>query len=243
LSALAPMRACELVQRALGPRLLAIFIDRGEILERVDCRVRHIAIDLTLRIGDARGTGRLLLPAPAIETAIVPMDEAIPAEAAPEIASAQIALHPFLGRCVLDARDMAGLQLGDVVMLDGVRCPGTLIGPARLSTATFELHGHFTPAGFTLTRAETRATSLPQEPTVKTKPDAHPPLPVEVEVELTRLRLPISELATLRAGAVLPLRIGANEPVVLRVGDRAVARAELVDIEGEIGARIIGLLK
>jgi type III secretion protein Q len=30
--------------------------------------------------------------------------------------------------------------------------------------------------------------------------------------------------------------------VLLRVGDRVVARAELVDIEGEVGARILTLV-
>ena len=69
-----------------------------------------------------------------------------------------------------------------------------------------------------------------------------PPLPVEVEVELTRLRLSVSELATLRQGSLVPLHINSSEPVVLRVGDRAVARAELVEIEGEVGARILALL-
>ncbi len=243
LSALAAVRGVDALQAAFGPRLLAVFIERGEILERVDCRVRHVAVELTIQVGEARGTGRLLLPAPSIETAIAGIDEQLPADLAAPVAAARVWVHAFIGRCLLDARDMAGLQLGDVVMLEGVRCPGTLTGAARLSTATFELHGDLSPAGFTLTRAETRATSLPQEPTMKPKADAHPPLPVEVEVELTRLRLPISELATLRPGAVLALRIGANEPVILRVGDRAVARAELVDIEGEIGARVIALLK
>ena len=67
-------------------------------------------------------------------------------------------------------------------------------------------------------------------------------LPVEVEVELTRLRLSVAELATLRPGAILPLRINGSDPVLLRVGDRAVARAELVEIEGEVGARVLSLL-
>ena len=69
-----------------------------------------------------------------------------------------------------------------------------------------------------------------------------PPLPLDVEVELTRIRLSLSELGTLRPGTVLPLHINAAEPVVLRVGDRNVARAELVEIEGEVGARIVALL-
>ncbi len=77
---------------------------------------------------------------------------------------------------------------------------------------------------------------------VNERSEGLPPLPVDVEIELTRLTMSLSELAGLKAGALLPLRINASEPVLLRVGDRAVARAELVDIEGEVGARILCLL-
>lgn len=64
-------------------------------------------------------------------------------------------------------------------------------------------------------------------------------VPVELCIELTRLLLPISELATLRPGAIMPLAINVTQPVTLRLGDRTVARAELVDIEGQVGARIL----
>ncbi len=245
LLSLACIRKVELLHKHFGPRLLAVYIERGEILERVDCRVRHVAVELTVQVGESLGTARLLLPAPGCDSAIASLEEHLPTEIAPEILAARITMRTFFGRCVLDAGDLSHLQLGDVVMLGAVAAgAGPLSGPARLVTSTFELHGHFSPQGFTLTRAETEATSLPQEPKMKLKDDASfPSLPVEVEVELTRLRISVSELATLRPGAVLSLRIGATEPVTLRVGDRAVARAELVDIEGEIGARIIGLLK
>ncbi|GEM_PF-419750 len=244
LSALACLRSVALVQKQFGPRLLAVYIERGEILERVDCRVRHVAVELKVTVGETVGAARLLLPAPGCDSAIAPVAEQLPSEIAPEVLAAGISARSFFGRCVLDARAMAGLQLGDVVILSGVAAgAGPLTGPGRLVTSTFELHGQFSANGFTLTRAETSATSLPQEPTMKLKDDAVPSLPVEVEIELTRLRISIAELATLRPGAVLALRIGVNEPVTLRVGDRAVARAELVDIEGEIGARILGLVK
>ena len=50
-------------------------------------------------------------------------------------------------------------------------------------------------------------------------------LPVEVVVEVGRLRL---------TGAQV-LELG---PVELRVGDRLIARGELVDVEGEAGVRL-----
>ena len=45
-----------------------------------------------------------------------------------------------------------------------------------------------------------------------------------------------------RPGSVLPLHINAAQQVIVRIGDKAVARAELVEIEGEIGARIVAML-
>ena len=118
-----------------------------------------------------------------------------------------------------------------------------LLGRGRLVTRGFELTGEFTPQGFSLNRARKRALSLePNVANMMEQSEAVPPLPVDVEIELTRLMLPLSELAALKPGQLLPLRINASEPVLLRVGDRAVARAELVDIEGEVGARILSLL-
>ena len=72
---------------------------------------------------------------------------------------------------------------------------------------------------------------------------AHDPsASVELEIELTRLRIALHQLGVLAAGTVIPLHINAAQPVTLRIGDKAVAKAELVDIEGEVGARILALL-
>ena len=67
-------------------------------------------------------------------------------------------------------------------------------------------------------------------------------LALRVEVELTQLVVPLSDLATLRPGSIVPLRITAREPVTLCVGGRPVARAELVEMDGELAARILTLL-
>jgi type III secretion protein Q len=68
-------------------------------------------------------------------------------------------------------------------------------------------------------------------------------LPVELEVELARVPLTLVELAALAPGMVLPLRISVGDPVFLRAGDRRVARAELVDLEGEVAARVLDVLE
>jgi type III secretion protein Q len=67
-------------------------------------------------------------------------------------------------------------------------------------------------------------------------------LPVELEVELARVPLALAELSALQPGAILPLRVSAGDPVFLRAGDRRIARAELVEVEGEVAARVRELL-
>jgi type III secretion protein Q len=67
-------------------------------------------------------------------------------------------------------------------------------------------------------------------------------LPVELEVELARFSLTLTELGGLASGTVLPLHIPAGAPVFVRAGDRRIARAELVEIDGEIAARILEMI-
>ena len=62
-----------------------------------------------------------------------------------------------------------------------------------------------------------------------------------LEVELARVDLPLSEIARLEPGAALPLGIDRRGLVTLRVGERAVARGELVDVDGAVGVRILSL--
>ena len=64
-------------------------------------------------------------------------------------------------------------------------------------------------------------------------------LPVEITVELGRVRISAAELLELEVGDVLTLGRPTVSAVDLRVGDRLLARGELVDVEGEAGVRLI----
>ncbi len=63
-------------------------------------------------------------------------------------------------------------------------------------------------------------------------------VPVLVRVEVGEATLPAREWAALGRGDVIALGRRIGEKVVLRVGGVAVARGELVDVDGEIGVRI-----
>ena len=64
-------------------------------------------------------------------------------------------------------------------------------------------------------------------------------VPVSVEVELARLAVPLGTLAGTQPGGVLPLHISCIAPITLRLEGRKFALAELVELDGELGARIL----
>jgi type III secretion protein Q len=236
LSTLAELRG-EQVFGPLSPRLVSLTLDRSEVLRQVDARLRHVAIELTLEVGETKCLGRLLLPALWVQSKFDAMPQEACAALLEQVSSATLPARWLIGSAVLPRAEAAALTRGDVVLFAGLgHRPAGLSGAGRLIGSSFELRGTFTDAGFTLTRAFERPT---QESDMS---QADPTLPVEVEIELTRLRLPLHQLGNVRPGSVLPLHINAAQQVIVRIGDKAVARAELVEIEGEIGARIISML-
>jgi|GEM_PF-1669574 len=65
--------------------------------------------------------------------------------------------------------------------------------------------------------------------------------PIEVAVEIARFTLPLAEIAGLAPGEVLVTGNALGERVTLRANGRAVASGELVDVDGEVGVRILSL--
>lgn len=238
LVALAALRADPAFDRLWAPRLIAVQGDRGMVAREVGS-APHVAFDLTFGEGEKRRKARLYVPADALVLAAEGLPAPAPRPIPAPVAQAELPVTCRVGHCELDAETLGALVPGDVVLLGGGRFEeGQLLGPARLFARTFELEGTFSPDGFHLTRGHRRLP--PKEPSMSE--DAPSQLPVELEVELTRVSLAISELSALEPGSVLPLHMSVTKPVLLRVGDRVVAKAELVDVEGEIGARIVSLV-
>jgi len=69
--------------------------------------------------------------------------------------------------------------------------------------------------------------------------DAMGDVPVVIRVEIGEARMSAREWARLGAGDVVALGRRIGEKVVLRVGGVPVARGDLVDVEGEVGVRIV----
>ncbi|NVJ10514.1 type III secretion system cytoplasmic ring protein SctQ, partial [Myxococcus sp. AM001] len=66
-------------------------------------------------------------------------------------------------------------------------------------------------------------------------------VPLQIAVELARVPVTAQQVVGLRTGQVLELSRGPGEPVELSVNGKVVARGELVELEGQLGVRIITL--
>jgi flagellar motor switch/type III secretory pathway protein FliN len=64
--------------------------------------------------------------------------------------------------------------------------------------------------------------------------------PVALSVEIARIHVTLAELATLDE-RVLPLHVARDGRVVLRAGERVVARGRLVEVDGALGVQVDAL--
>jgi type III secretion protein Q len=200
---------------------------------------RAVAIELELRAGPLAGCARLLLPESALQSVVegVAADVPIGADAA---RTARLSLAPRTPCGVVWPDELRALRPGVAVVLPGMRsAEGQLLGPLQLTCPGAVLDGQLAPEGWTLETVE--VTTLGTEVT-RVDPQLSA-LPVELEVELARVPFTLGELSALTPGAIVPLRISVADPVFLRAGDRRVARAELVDLDGEVAARVLDLLE
>ncbi len=173
-----------------------------------------LAIDLQLQLGPDRGTARLLIDPAAI---------AHLAAGAPELpeaaAFAQVGCSLRDGACSLALEELAPLAPGDVLVLDHPAPPAALVLPGGLEVRG-RRESHF------LHVEEIRMT------------ETQASYPITLAVEIARVNVTLGELARLEPGAALPLDVRADGTVVLRAGERAVARGQLVDLGGTLGVRI-----
>lgn len=68
-------------------------------------------------------------------------------------------------------------------------------------------------------------------------------LSAPLSVELARLNLTVTDLGSLKSGQVLELKRFPQDAVDLIVAGKLVGKGELVEVEGELGVRILSLVK
>jgi type III secretion protein Q len=225
--------------KALGPRLARLVHSAAEVSAATDLRAPHLALRIRVTCGPVSGLVRVLIPATALRFWL---ESAPPTHAAiaTEVAAASLEFTVRGGRAQLAPTDLAQLTPGDVVLFEGLTAAAPIaLGTAVVANRSVAIEGALIPEGFRV------AGLLRKAPDMNAMNENSKPLdlPVDVEVELGKVKLSIAELGAISPGSVIPLAIRAGEPVALKVGDSTVAIAELVDIDGELGARILRLCK
>lgn len=201
---------------------------------------------LAVRIGAARGGASLLVPRalePSTRRVVLPSwAGSLPIE---QIVEAGIA--------VLSSREIASLERGDVVIPDRSSLTidrGALAGAVSITTrrARRAFTAELVRGELRITGVELRSPSArgAREVTMKDPEavlDAMGDTPVTLTLELARFTLPLEEIAALAPGEIVRAGVAIGERVTLRAGDRVVASGELVDVDGEVGVRILELAK
>jgi type III secretion protein Q len=181
---------------------------------------RPLCVELTVSAGGTRGRVLLLLPESALRALRGP--PCLP----PALRDVPVRGTVRIGETSLEARDAEALGPGDVLLLE----------PAPGETATLRLAGGLAAQGRISGDAlEVTAVDLQEGEGVARS------APVLLEVELAAVAVPLREVARIAAGVVLPLGLDRSGRVTLRIGGRAVAVGELVEVDGGVGVRVVAM--
>ena len=236
LGILAALRESGAPETRWRPRLVEVGTPRFEAERRLGTGA-SLLVELAIEGAAVRGRAVLHLSELALRAVALGVSEHRSAPA-PGVARVRLPFSPRIQCGAVWAHTLPGLA-GAAVVLPGSRLVGgCLHGPLSLVRPGVALRGTLGPEGVRHDAVELRSSS--QE--VTHVDPALSELPVELEVELARVSLSLAELGALHPGAVVSLQVDAGDPVFLRAGDRRIARAELVEVEGEVAARVLELI-
>jgi hypothetical protein len=130
-----------------------------------------------------------------------------------------------VGRCLLSAGAIARLAVRDVVTVE--RDLSLVIGAGAVGLTAAQ--------GAVEARVVTGYVPAPMsQPLAETAQ-------LELTVQLGTTRLSLRELGDLSPGAIVPLGRPLAGPFEVRAAGRLIGRGELVDVDGELGVRIVSL--
>jgi type III secretion protein Q len=160
------------------------------------------------------------------------------------VAELAVELSVIGGRAILAARDLGELALNDIVVLDDhslvirhqkIEGIVDLRGPRHLRARLDE--GALRVERVDIGVAPTEGSVSSNKQVIDQLGDT----PVTLTLELARFTLPLAEVAALAPGEIVRTGRKIGERVALKAGDRTIAIGELVDVEGEIGVRVLEL--
>ena len=206
-----------------------------------------IALTFQVQMDNHHYLGRLWLPL------TVAYSELPPRAAEPH--NVPLTMVVLAGRTWLDIADLEALQPRDIVLIDeshhevAVRIENSHQTTWWCDRELALLRTERTLE--TLTRGHRIGTAMNNETTKKApvgEPKTDPvqiagDAPIQLSVELARFTMPLAELAALQPGEVVASGVRIGEAAKLRTSERAIATGELVDVDGEVGFRVISVLR
>lgn len=209
-------------------------------------------IDVEIAFGEVSCWSRLVIPASFRKAWIEHFSTEKPEYHTSELAKAtELIVGCELGSVALSQQEWASLHPGDFVLLDrghfDFQSNTTLailkLGPlslfqVRISQDKMEIIDYVTTYEETMEQEKADNPSLPpaNESSVSIKD-----IPMNVSVELARLRITLDQLMHLHPGNMLTLPIHPDQGVFLMVNGKKVGRAELLYLGDSLGIRILEL--
>jgi flagellar motor switch/type III secretory pathway protein FliN len=197
---------------------------------------------LTVLVDDDAFEARVSVPSSALPAA----DFEVDVEAA--LGLAPVAIPLVVLRAIASRGEIRALEPGDAFVVPGkgiATKSGALVGPVMLVPPRGELGigADLAEGGRLVLRG--RIESSPWDPAMSdeagtTTKEVLEDASVVVRVELGSVEMKAAEWAALGPGDVVVLGRRVGDPAILRVGGVEVARGELVQVDGELGVKIIG---
>ena len=211
-------------------------------------------------VGEAHGAARLWLSGEWLASRPADSSFAV-GHAASAMGAARCSVCLDFGEASLDAATVLSLRPGDVLVPD--RCFGTLsqgepslfagqvrarVLGARRTTWWCTLDADTTTVE-RIERSEEAPVVAARRVEVNEQTDvgmaevleAVGDAPITLSVELARVSMTLEDLARIRPGEVLVTGVPLGEPVRLRANGAIVATGELVEVEGEVGVKLLTL--
>jgi flagellar motor switch/type III secretory pathway protein FliN len=209
-----------------------------------------LAVSFTVLVGDEAYAARLVLRR---ETVSVPSSPAWTAGALASLGALPLSIPIVACATRAQVADVAALRVGDawlpgawpLELAKGSTASASLHGPVLLAApgATSGVRARLAPGGRLVLSGEADGVCAAEADMTESDGEralleAVGDVPVVVRVEIGEARMAARDWASLGRGDVITLGRRVGELVLLRVGGVAIARGELVNVDGEIGVRI-----
>ncbi len=256
--------------KELAPVLDRFASKLEDLQATVDAENDYVMLGSRVAMGRALGYARLFLPGSMITERFGKTVAQNGAQAADR--AYMVALLESMGDTAVAARvematidlgpdDLAHLETGDIVLLENhqiKKSPEGIEGTVFIKLGTGKnggLRGRVqdgSPTRVEITEI-VRQEQPPEEPMVDDGAAADGEnlaetegllrdVPAPVVVELGRIRMNTAQVMRLRQGQILRLPRGSNDPVDLVVNGKLFARGELIEVDGELGVRLLQLV-